>query len=117
MKSEPVPTAGNTSQGLWKAKSRFPILGGRDDVERGQEYPASVSWSFVKPFAAQAQDNHRQSLSELAERGGLSATELWCIAHGMRLREGFAACGGDQNAIEWLKTDDGLGAAVEWRVR
>lgn len=93
---------------------RFPILGARDRVERGQEYPASVSWSFVQPFAEQAQKNHSQSLMRLAERGGLSPAELWCIAHGMGLREGFAACGNDLDAIAWLKTVD---AGVEWRVR
>jgi hypothetical protein len=92
---------------------RFPILGARDRVDRGQEYPGSVAWSFVEPFAAQAESNHSQSLTRLAERGGLSPTELWCIAHGMKLREGFAACGTDQNAIAWLKTVD---AGVEWRI-
>jgi hypothetical protein len=96
---------------------RFPILGARDRVERGQEYPASVSWSFVQPFAKQAEDNHSQTLSRLAERGGLSPAELWCIAHGKRLREGFKEIGSDLNAIAWLKTEDADGSAVEWRVR
>ncbi len=96
--------------------TRFPILGARDRVERGQEYPVSVSWTFVEPFAAQAEDNHNQTLIRLAERGGLSPAELWCIAHGKRLREGFKECGNDLNAIEWLKMD-GLGADVDWRVR
>jgi len=94
---------------------RFPILGARDLVNRDQEYPASVTWRFVEPFAAQAERNHSQSLTRLAERGGLSPMELWCIAHSMKLREGFAACGGDLKAIEWLKTADG--AAVDWRLR
>ena len=97
-------------------RTRFPILGARDCVERGQEYPASVSWSFVAPFAENAHDNHGQSLARLAERGGLSPAELWCIAHGKSLRLGWKECGSDSNAIAWLKTD-GLDAAVEWRVR
>jgi hypothetical protein len=96
--------------------TRFPILGEHNRVERGQEYPASVSWRFVQPFAKRAAHNHSQSLKRLAERGGLSARELWCIAHGMGLREGFAACKTDAEAIAWLK-DDGTGAAVDWRVR
>jgi|ERR1700734_983672 len=103
-----------TETGAAGKPTRFPILGARNDVERGQEYPASVSWSFVQPFAAQAENNHSQSLTRLAERGGLSPRELWCIAHGMRLREGFAACGNESAAIAWLKTED---AGVEWRVR
>jgi len=93
---------------------RFPILGAKKDVERGQEYPASISWSFVEPFALQAQKNHGQSLNLLAERGGLGPAELWCIAHGKPLLEGFRECGGDSNAIAWLKTVD---AGVEWRIR
>lgn len=96
--------------GMKKLK-RFPILGACNRVERGQEYPASVSWTFVEPFAEQAADNHNQSLSRLAERGGLSPAELWCIAHGMGLREGCAACGSDLNAIAWLKT---VHAGAEW---
>ena len=98
------------------SEGRFPILGGYKDVERGQEYPASVSWRFVEPFAAQAAKNHGQSLGRLAERGGLSARELWCAAHNKGLIEGFKECVSDADAIEWLKTD-GLGAAVDWRVK
>jgi hypothetical protein len=93
--------------------ARFPVLGGRDDVERGEEYPSSISWVFVEPFAMQAQNNHAQSLYELAERGGLSAQEIWCIAHGLGLREGFKRCTSKQ-AIAWLKA---CCADAEWRVR
>lgn len=93
---------------------RFPVLGARDDVERGHDYPISVSWSFVQPFSAQAESNHGQTLRGLAGRGGLSPSELWCIAHGMGLREGCKACGGNRAAIEWLKNES---AGAEWRMR
>jgi hypothetical protein len=96
--------------------NRFPVLGARDQVERGQEYPASVSWNFVEPFARQVSKNHNQSLNRIAERGGLSPEELWCVAHRRGLNEGFTAIRKTGiNAIEWLKTADG--AAVDWKVR
>lgn len=91
-------------------RDRFPILAARECVERGQEYPASVSWNFVAPFAKQAELNHNQTLTRLAERGGLSPGELWCIANGKRLKDWL----GDKKAIEWLKNEH---AGTEWRVR
>ncbi len=40
---------------------------------------ASVPWSFVADHEAQAQHNHSQSLTRLAERGGLSLCELLAV--------------------------------------
>ena len=47
---------------------QFPILGTAGAV--------TIPWSVVEPHAAQAMRNHGQTLERLAERGGLSYTEL-----------------------------------------
>lgn len=43
--------------------------------------PYRVPWSFVSPFEARAQANHDQTLSRLAERGGLDLWELFALVH------------------------------------
>jgi len=63
----------------------FPIHQG--GYERGKSYPRSVPWEFVAPHAARAARNHSQSLSRLAERGGLSPMELYLVVHDLDLRE------------------------------
>ena len=46
----------------------YPIMGG-----------PSVPWEVMIPHEQSAQRRHGQSLQRLAERGGLSAGEAWCI--------------------------------------
>lgn len=81
---------------------RFPIL--RSHLPRGTDCPASVAWSFVAPHAARAQSNHDQTLERLAERGGLSAAELWCLVHDRRLQE----LPKEPEAVAWLKGLEGV---------
>lgn len=52
----------------------FPVLGHRKSW---------VPWSFVEQFRAQAMANHGQTLERLAERGGLSYTEMYACLTGV----------------------------------
>jgi hypothetical protein len=61
----------------------------------------SVPWSLVAPHEGQARNNHDQSLDRLAERGGLSPSELWCVVLGKHWRERPAD---DDVSLEWLRT-------------
>lgn len=72
---------------------RFPVLR-RSNVN----VPKSVPWEFVKRFRQQVEENHYQTLDRLAERGGLSPEELWCAAHGQKLRIRVD----EAVAVEWL---------------
>jgi hypothetical protein len=73
---------------------RFPTLGG-----------PSVPWSMVAPHEKQAIANHDQSLRRLAERGGLSPGELWCIVHNRKWREQPD----EKTALAWLRAWAGIG--------
>lgn len=55
---------------------RFPI-------QRGP----SVPWSVMAPHESMAQRNHSQTLERLAERGGLSPAEAWCVVSGIDLTQ------------------------------
>lgn len=55
-----------------KAKRMFPI-------QRGP----SVPWEVMAPHEDMAKRNHQQSLEKLAERGGLSSGEAWCVVNGI----------------------------------
>lgn len=62
----------------------FPVLWPcrRDEIARHTDLgcPRSVPWSLVEPHAQQAERNHGgQSLSRLAERGGLCPSELCAV--------------------------------------
>lgn len=54
-------------------RESFPILG------HSQRQAGSVPWALVAPHEDQAQRNHYQSLKRLAERGGLSHSELCAV--------------------------------------
>ncbi len=62
---------------------RFPVLlsykDPRHDRQRYARKRFSVPWDAVAPHERQAQRNHSQSLARLAERGGLSWTELLAV--------------------------------------
>lgn len=48
------------------------------------KYALSIPWELIAPFEAQAKiNNGGQTLERLAERGGLSAAEAWCVMHGL----------------------------------
>lgn len=57
------------------ARKMFPVQrhGRHDDC------PLEVPWNFISPHAAQAHNNHDQTLERLAERGGLDASEMVAI--------------------------------------
>lgn len=69
-------------------RNRFPVQGG-----------PSVPWEFVAPHERQAIVNHEQTLRRLAQRGGLSPKELWCVVHSKRWRDGCS----DKEALKWLR--------------
>lgn len=93
----------------------YPVLFGQTEeyheARRSRSaYPCSVPDSLVSGHEEQAQSNHSQTLARLAERGGLSPLELWCVVHDKKWHEKGTMT--EAQAIEWLKTVDG----VEWRV-
>lgn len=82
---------------------RFPVLRGtqreRDELER-LGCPRSVPWAFVAPHEAQARMNHDQTLERLAERGGLSPSELVAVVRGEGIRVVLARR--DEDAVPML---------------
>lgn len=82
---------------------RFPVLHGtrreRDALER-LGCPRSVPWAFVAPHEAQARANHDQTLERLAQRGGLSPSELVAIVRGEGYRVVMARR--DEDAVPLL---------------
>ncbi len=48
---------------------------------------SSVPWALIEPHEAQVQSNHDQSLTRLAERGGLTACEMLCAIQGRSIRD------------------------------
>lgn len=93
----------------------YPILFGQteefDEARRSKtQYPHSVPWDLVKDHDEQAQSNHSQSLERLAERGGLSPLELWCVVNDKKWHEKGNMT--EAKAIKWLRSVDGVG----WRV-
>lgn len=72
-------------------------------------YPYSFPLS-VESHEEQAQRNHGQSLDRLAQRGGLSPLELWCVFHDKKWNEKGDMT--EAKAIEWLGTIDGVG----WKI-
>lgn len=64
---------------------KFPILF-REHGSYGnpvKDCPEFVPWDLLRGAESQAQRNHSQSLSRLAERGGLSPLELYAVLRGI----------------------------------
>ncbi len=61
----------------------FPVLWpyGREDIAVLERLgcPRSVPWSVLEPYAEQAMRFHGQTLEKLAERGGLSPSEVAAV--------------------------------------
>lgn len=53
---------------------KFPIL--KENKNEPKEY---IAWDIVEPHEHQAYINHGQTLEQLAERGGLSWYEMYCL--------------------------------------
>jgi hypothetical protein len=58
----------------------MPITGIHDEF--GRDQPTTVPMWMLRPWAAQAEANHGQTLGRLRERGGLSAAEAVAILTG-----------------------------------
>lgn len=96
------------------ARASYPVLQGQTEEAHearriGAPYPVSVPYDLVKDHEKQAQLNHSQSLSRLAERGGLSPKELWCVVHDTWFYDAREMT--EAKAIDWLRSLEG----VEWR--
>ena len=59
-------------------RQTFPILGNGG---------ARIDWQLVLDHGAQAKQNHNQSVTRLAERGGLSWCELHAVLHDKRYQK------------------------------
>lgn len=78
----------------------FPIM------NPGQPCPiAQVPMFYVAQFERQAQINHSQSVTRLAERGGLTPKELYGVVHGLSYRQTKLT---ETECIEWLVKEAGL---------
>jgi hypothetical protein len=67
------------------ASWRFPLQLTKTESEAG--LPRSIPWSVIAEHEAQAKVNHDHFLSRLAQRGGLSPLEAWCVAHDRHWRD------------------------------
>lgn len=77
---------------------KFPVMLGPAATVKME-----VPWGLVEPFNKSALRNHDQTLERLAERGGLSPQELWCVVNAKKWRErpeGFT----EEKALEWIRT-------------
>lgn len=64
-------------------RKRFPMH--RGSTRNFRDYPTSMPWEMVEPHREQIERNHNQTLERLAERGGLSPSELLAGIEGRRL--------------------------------
>ena len=76
-------------------KRHFPIQDG-----------PSVPWAVMAPHEAAAMQNHSQSLDTLARRGGLAASEAWCVVKNVR-RTGL------ESKEDWIKWTEAWSAFAE----
>lgn len=63
----------------------FPLI--RTARNRNENLPDYVLYRELAPFEHQALKNHGQTLQRLAERGGMSAREIYAVCHELGLRE------------------------------
>lgn len=66
-------TAAAWAQYLFEEQNQFPVL---EPGRCPQEY---IPYNLIAPHEAQAMRNHGQTLQRLAERGGLSWTEITAV--------------------------------------
>lgn len=69
--------------------SVFPILW-QHPLDETREFkamglPREVPWAFIEPARKQAEMNHGQTLERLAQRGGLSPSEMLAALEGRNL--------------------------------
>lgn len=73
----------------------FPILLSSEEKRKFPDCPKEIPWNLIAPHENQARKNHFQSLERLAERGGLSPEELWCVFK-------------DHDYVPGIKTEDAI---------
>lgn len=82
--------------------ARFPVMA--ESYNARLFPPRSVPWAVVAPHEKQAKHNHDQTLQRLAQRGGLSALELYCVLHGDDLRLIWdATCPTEEQALLYIR--------------
>lgn len=100
------PDVGSIHENIRKLKKSLNSALEQVSESRTRRFPVygagfSIPWATVEPFEDQAQKNHGQSLSQLAERGGLAPQELWCIINGKTWRECTLT---HSQALEWARS-------------
>lgn len=82
---------------------RFQVIRDQSKLPKATRmaWPESLPWSMVEPWGRRAKLNHDQTLERLNERGGLSPSELWLIAHDLPLRDIRSI--DEQEAGAWLQ--------------
>ena len=60
-------------------------------IDDSRHYPIqggpSVPWYVMAPHESQCKRNHDQSIARMAERGGFSPAEAWCVVNGVHWHE------------------------------
>ena len=74
------------------SNKRFPIQDGPD-----------VPWEVMAPHNAMSLKNHYQTLERIAERGGFSAAEAYCIVNSLRWQDMEASIGWNRAKELWLE--------------
>jgi hypothetical protein len=81
----------------------FPVLLTPADWKRYPDCPASIPWNLIALHEEQALRNHRQSLADLARRGGLSPLEMKAVLEGRRYGPPADRAAEMAAAVEYLK--------------
>lgn len=85
----------------------FPVMVSWREQHALPPCPRSVPWEFIAPHEEWAENNHEESLAELASRGGLSACEIVAIIEHRKWYK-----------MTWAESVDQLTAKLdEWRDR
>jgi hypothetical protein len=65
-----------------ESNNHFPIH--PEDRRLVAGCPEWFPWDLLQAHEAQARANHDQTLTRLAQRGGLSLQEIWCVMHDLK---------------------------------
>jgi len=63
----------------------------------------SVPWKIMRPFEQQCRINHSQSLETIADRGGFSSAEAWCVVNGIVWRDALKTWTPDRLKELWCQ--------------
>ena len=76
-------------------EKQFPL------IQSNSHGPKSINFSLLKPFNKRAILNHNQDLEPLANRGGLSYYELYCLLNDKGLDENPVFT--DSQSLIWVE--------------